>query len=78
MARWLLNRLESKVMNEIVSSDPEILGGTLVFAGTRVPAVSLFQHLERGRSIEYFLEQFPTVKREQVEALLQQQASKSQ
>jgi uncharacterized protein (DUF433 family) len=62
-------------MDKTVSSDPEILGGTLVFAGTRVPAVSLFQYLDRGRSIEYFLEQFPTVKREQVETLLTQQAS---
>lgn len=57
-------------MSKVVHSDPEILGGTPVFMGTRVPAVSLFDYLERGRSIDYFLEQFPTVDREQVEAIL--------
>jgi uncharacterized protein (DUF433 family) len=57
-------------MSEVVTVNPKILGGTPVFAGTRVPAESLFDHLERGRAIDYFLEQFPTVKREQVETLL--------
>jgi uncharacterized protein (DUF433 family) len=57
-------------MSSVVSSNPNILGGTPVFAGTRVPAESLFDYLLRGRSIDYFLEQFPTVKREQVEELL--------
>jgi uncharacterized protein (DUF433 family) len=41
-----------------------------VFAGTRVPVESLFDYLKHGRSIDCFLEQFPTVKREQVEQLL--------
>jgi uncharacterized protein (DUF433 family) len=59
-------------MSAIVVSNPKILSGTPVFAGTRVPAESLFDYLKRGRSIDYFLEQFPTVKREQVEALLDQ------
>jgi uncharacterized protein (DUF433 family) len=59
-------------MSDIVISNPRILGGTPVFAGTRVPAESLFDYLKRGRSIDYFLEQFPTVTREQVEALLDQ------
>ena len=57
-------------MSSIVVTNPKILGGTPVFAGTRVPAESLFDYLKRGRSIDYFLEQFPTVKREQVESLL--------
>ncbi len=57
-------------MSSVVSTNPNILGGTPVFAGTRVPAESLFDYLLRGRSIDYFLEQFPTVKREQVEELL--------
>jgi len=57
-------------MSSVVSSNPNILGGTPVFVGTRVPAESLFDYLLRGRSIDYFLEQFPTVKREQVEELL--------
>jgi len=54
-----------------VASNPNILGGTPVFAGTRVPVESLFDHLIRGYTIEYFLSQFPTVKREQVEAVLE-------
>jgi uncharacterized protein (DUF433 family) len=58
-------------MNNVVSVDPEILGGTPVFAGTRVPVESLFDYLKRGRSIDYFLEQFPSVHRTQVEELLE-------
>lgn len=57
-------------MNEVVTSNPKILGGTPVFTGTRVPAESLFDYLKRGRSVDYYLEQFPTVTREQVEILL--------
>lgn len=53
-----------------VRSDPEILGGTPCFAGTRVPVNSLFEYLKRGYTVEYFLAQFPTVKREQVDAVL--------
>jgi uncharacterized protein (DUF433 family) len=44
-----------------VVSDPEILGGTPVFVGTRVPVRILFEHLEAGDSLEVFLEDFPTV-----------------
>jgi len=47
-----------------VVSDPEILGGTPVFAGTRVPVRILFEHLEAGDSLEVFLSDFPTVTRE--------------
>ncbi len=54
-----------------IHSDPETLGGTPVFVGTRVPVQSLFDHLEAGDSIEEFLEGFPSVKREQVIAVLQ-------
>lgn len=57
-------------MNEVVTINPNVLGGTPVFAGTRVPVESLFDYLKRGRTIDYFLEQFPTVRREQVEQLL--------
>ena len=56
----------------IIHSDPEILGGTPVFVGTRVPAQSLFDHLEAGDSIDDFLEGFPSVKREQVLAVLEE------
>lgn len=47
-----------------IVSDPEILGGTPVFVGTRVPVRILFEHLEAGDSLEVFLEDFPSVSRE--------------
>jgi uncharacterized protein (DUF433 family) len=56
---------------DVIHSDPEILGGTPVFIGTRVPVQSLFDHLEGGDSINHFLEGFPSVKREQVIAVLE-------
>jgi uncharacterized protein (DUF433 family) len=55
-----------------MSQDPDVLGGELVFAGTRVPVRSLFDHLEGGDSIEDFLEGFPSVQREQVMAVLEE------
>ena len=57
-------------LSKILHSDPEILGGTPVFVGTRVPVRSLFDHLEAGESIDDFIEGFPSVRREQVIALL--------
>jgi uncharacterized protein (DUF433 family) len=59
-------------MSKVVVQDPQILGGEPVFAGTRVPVKSLFDHLEGGDSIEDFLDGFPSVKREQVIALLEE------
>lgn len=56
----------------VVHSDPEILGGTPVFIGTRVPVQSLFDHIEAGDSIDDFLEGFPSVKREQVIEVLEE------
>ena len=56
--------------NSIVNKDPEILGGTPVFAGTRVPVRILFEHLEAGDSLDDFLDNFPTVTRDQTTALL--------
>jgi uncharacterized protein (DUF433 family) len=53
-----------------IQSNPKILGGTPCFAGTRVPVASLFDHLRGGYTVDYFLAQFPTVTREQVEAVL--------
>ncbi len=47
-----------------VVSDPEVLGGTPVFIGTRVPVRIIFEHLEAGDSLEVFLEDFPSVSRE--------------
>jgi uncharacterized protein (DUF433 family) len=58
-------------LEEIIHSNPEVLGGTPVFTGTRVPARSLFDHLEAGDSIDDFLEGFPSVRRDQVIALLE-------
>jgi uncharacterized protein (DUF433 family) len=54
----------------IVHSDPEIMGGTPVFVGTRVPLQNLIDSLEGGESIEDFLVGFPSVKREQVIAVI--------
>lgn len=56
---------------DVVSVDPEILGGTPVFAGTRVPVESLIAHLTAGDTLEDFLDGFPTVRREQVVAFLE-------
>jgi uncharacterized protein (DUF433 family) len=53
-----------------VKSDPEILGGRLCFAGMRVPVEALFGNLAEGATLEEFLEWFPTVSREQAEAVL--------
>ena len=50
--------------------DPETLGGTPVFVGTRVPVQTLFDYLEGGDSLDEFLRQFPSVKREQAVAAL--------
>ena len=55
----------------IVHSDPEIMGGTPVFVGTRVPLQNLIDYLEGGESIEDFLDAFPTVKREHVIAVIE-------
>ena len=55
----------------IVHSDPEIMGGTPVFVGTRVPLQNLIDYLEGGESIEDFLDAFPSVKRKQVIAVIE-------
>jgi uncharacterized protein (DUF433 family) len=55
----------------IVHSDPEIMGGTPVFVGTRVPLQNLVDYLKGGESIEDFLDAFPTVKREHVIAVIE-------
>lgn len=54
----------------IITSSPDVLGGTPVFAGTRVPVQTLIDYIKGGESIDDFLEGFPTVKREQVIAFL--------
>jgi uncharacterized protein (DUF433 family) len=54
-----------------ISSDPDVLGGTPVFAGTRVPVQTLLDYLEAGESIDDFLEGFPSVTRNQVISFLE-------
>ena len=56
----------------VVSCDPNLMGGTAVFRGTRVPVQTLVDHLEAGESIDDFLEGFPTVTRQQVIAFLEE------
>lgn len=60
----------------IVTSSPDILSGTPVFAGTRVPVQALIDYLEGGETIDDFLAGFPTVKREQVVAFLEEAAAR--
>jgi uncharacterized protein (DUF433 family) len=60
------------VASPVVHSDPEIMGGTPVFVGTRVPVQALIDYLEGGHPLSEFLEDFPTVKREQAIAVLEQ------
>jgi uncharacterized protein (DUF433 family) len=55
----------------IVHSDPDILGGTPVFAGTRVPMKNLLDYLEAGDSLEVFLDHFPSVSHQQAIAALE-------
>lgn len=56
----------------LITSTPDILGGTPVFRGTRVPVQTLIEYLEGGETIDDFLEGFPTVTREQVIAFLEE------
>lgn len=56
---------------ELIESDPEKMGGTPVFRGTRVPIKNLFDYLGGGDSVEVFLDDFPTVEREQVLGVLE-------
>ncbi len=69
--RWY-RTMSKSTSAPVIIRDPEILSGMPVFAGTRVPAKNLLDYLEHGRSIEEFLEDFPTVNREQVIAALEE------
>jgi uncharacterized protein (DUF433 family) len=60
MAAVKANKLQT-----VVASSPDILGGTLVFKGTRVPVKALWDYLEGGDSLDEFLDDFPTVSRAQ-------------
>jgi uncharacterized protein (DUF433 family) len=58
-------------LKTVVQSDPEILGGTPVFRGTRVPVKNLLDYLAAGDTLDQFLDDFPTVRREQAVAALE-------
>ena len=58
-------------MNNLINVDPEILSGMPVFSGTRVPVKNLFDYLETGETLETFLEDFPSVSKEQAIGLLE-------
>ena len=62
----------SVMKQPVVTSSPEVMGGTPVFANTRVPVQTLFDYLEAGDTIDEFLEGFPTVDREHVIAFLEE------
>jgi uncharacterized protein (DUF433 family) len=62
---------EAMSKNQIVSRDPNVVSGALVFAGTRVPVQTLVDYLKAGETLDRFLEGFPTVRREQAEAYLE-------
>lgn len=57
--------------SNVIHSDPQILGGTPVFVGTRVPAQALIDYLEGGHPLDEFLDHFPSVTREQAIAALE-------
>ena len=59
------------VSSQVIHRSPEVLGGTPVFTGTRVPAQALIDYLEEGRSLDEFLEDFPTVTRKQATQALE-------
>jgi uncharacterized protein (DUF433 family) len=59
------------MLTKVINIDPEILGGTPVFNGTRVPIKNLFDYLETGETIDTFLQDFDTVSREQVLKVLE-------
>lgn len=58
-------------LSSLVSSNPKIMGGTVVFVGTRVPLSTFFEHLEAGDSLDIFLDNFPSVTRDQTVAILE-------
>jgi uncharacterized protein (DUF433 family) len=59
-------------MRSVIHSDPEILGGTPVFVGTRVPLKNLIDYMAGGHPLDEFLDDFPSVTREQAVAALEE------
>jgi uncharacterized protein (DUF433 family) len=63
---------KSGIKSSVIKIDPEIMSGTPCFAGTRVPVRTLLDYIEGGETLDYFLEGFPSVSREQVIAYLEE------
>src|SRR5262249_8141985 len=72
MPQWSLRAQMPMKKSSVVHSDPDILGGTPVFVGTRVPVQGLIDYIEGGHSLNQFLDDFPTVTRELAIAALEQ------
>jgi uncharacterized protein (DUF433 family) len=68
----VVSRNMSTLQTPVVHSDPEVMSGTPVFVGTRVPFQTLIDYLEAGQPLSEFLEDFPTVSKEQAIAALEQ------
>lgn len=66
-----MRRMVAVQLSEVIHRDPEIMSGTPVFVGTRVPVYNLFDYLEAGDSLDTFLASFPSVRREQAIAALE-------
>ncbi len=64
--------MQEKNSPQVISVSPEVMGGTPVFAGTRVPIQTFLDYMEAGETIDDFLAGFPTVKREQLIQFLEQ------
>jgi len=64
--------MSTEVETQIISRSPNILSGTPVFVGTRVPVETIIDYLAGGHSLDEFLDDFPTVRREQALELLEQ------
>jgi len=70
--QWVYPQVRMNQDKRVVHSDPEIMSGTPVFVGTRVPVQTLLEYLEAGQPLSEFLEDFPTVSKEQAVAALEQ------
>jgi len=66
-----MSRDRSASTRRVISRDPDVMSGKLVFAGTRVPVETLIDYLKAGETLDRFLEGFPTVEREQAKSYLQ-------
>ena len=62
----------ASISKDIIHSDPEIMGGTPVFVGTRVPVKNLFDYIEGGHNLDEFLDDFPSVSKKQALSALKQ------